>query len=123
MNFERFMKIMSIIYALVGLGFYFGHSILENILALETAPNLFWLTLTGSMMAMLSCLSWLSSLEPNNPAYVQVHLLSKSMSVLGFIVANFIDQQRIGYFVGAGVDLTILLVVFFSYRMYRGTAQ
>jgi hypothetical protein len=115
-TFTTVMKIYTGIYIVVGIFFFVFHAELAQLLMMQPAPNRFWVTLTVSMMAMLAYVAWQSSQRPRERAFVHVHLLSKTVSVAGFLLSFVLDPAVWAYLVGAVTDFSIILVVLFFYR-------
>lgn len=118
--FSKIMYIYSYIYIIVGVLFYFFHHVLEAILKLQASPDRFWVALATSMMMMLGFTAWQSAKRPNDDAYIKLHMLSKGVSVLGFVLAALLEGQNyIAYSVGAVTDGSILMMVWWLNRGHR----
>jgi O-antigen/teichoic acid export membrane protein len=118
-EFVAVMRAFAVIYAAVGLFFFGLHAYLARTLGMEAAPNRFWVVLTLSMMMMLSYLSWQSSKRPAEKAFVHCHLLSKFVSVTGFLVSFALDPATWGHIVGAVTDAAVFVTVLFFYLRSR----
>ena len=117
-RFTVAMRGFSWLYLAGGLAFLLMPNVVSHVLVLASPIDRFWVALSVSMMAMLAYLSRESSRDPANTACVKAHLLSKTVSVAGFLFAYLIvDRPLAAYLVGAGVDLAILLSV---WRLWRG---
>jgi hypothetical protein len=114
-EFVAVMKVLAVIYAAVGFLFFGLHALLAQTLGMEAAPNRFWVVLTLSMMLMLSYLAWQSSRRPEEKAFVHCHLLSKAVSVTGFVVSFALDAAVWGHIVGAVTDAAVFGTVAFFY--------
>lgn len=114
-EFVKVMQVFAVIYAAVGLFFFMLHAVLAQWLRMEAAPNRFWVVLTLSMMLMLSFLSWQSSRKPNDAAFVHCHLLSKAVSVTGFLISYALEPAVWGHIVGAVTDGAVFITVGFFY--------
>lgn len=118
-DFVKVMKAFALIYAAVGFFFFVLHAVLAQWLKMEAAPNRFWVVLTLSMMLMLSFLSWQSSRRPSETAFVQCHLLSKFVSVSGFLISFALEPAVMGHIVGAITDGAVFLTVAYFYLRAR----
>ncbi len=121
-GFVLFMRAMTFVYALGAIAFFFGQEILGQLLLMPVSTERFWVALAVSMMAMLSFISWKSSRRPGNPAWVQVHLLSKAVSVAGFLIAFVFYESLPAYFFSGALDAAILAAVYFLHRKDYGSA-
>lgn len=121
-QFVWVMRFFSLIYLGVGSLFFFkpvfifdliniGPKNLKLFLEVPYSSESFWLVLTASMMAMLCLLSICSSLYPKSKSYIFIHLVSKTVSVTGFIYCFFTQTQYFAYLVGAVTDTWVALVV------------
>lgn len=111
-RFAAAMRGFSWLYLAGGLAFLLLPGVVSRVLGLAPPMDRFWVALSVSMMAMLAFLSRESSRDPANAACVKAHLLSKAVSVAGFLFAYLVaDRPLSAYLVGAGVDFTILLSV------------
>jgi hypothetical protein len=121
-QFVWVMRAFVVIYLVVGGLFFFKPDFIFDLLniaprnfsfytEIPQSSERFWLVLTASMMAMLCLLSLFSSFDPRNKAYVAVHLLSKTVSVLAFSYLFLREQTYFAYLVGAITDTWVALVV------------
>jgi hypothetical protein len=73
----------------------------------------FWLVLAVSMVSMLSAISFLAAKSPQIRGYAFVHVLSKVVSVLGFLYVFRNHQPYFAYLVGVITDAPIAVIVAF----------
>lgn len=116
------MKIFAFVYFAVGLLFFFmpeetfyliniGPKVFKIFEEIPPPSEHFWIVLTTSMMAMLSAVSLLASMNPRVKGFVMIHLLSKGVSVAGFLYCFFKYEPYFAYLVGAITDLSIFILV------------
>ncbi|MEK6704784.1 MAG: hypothetical protein AABZ06_03265 [Bdellovibrionota bacterium] len=133
-NYRRLMRLLGVLYALAGAWFFLApDSVLQLInlgpkyfnlaFVIPIPADRFWLVLAVSMMAMLSALSFLSAEDPANRGYPFVHLLSKLVSLGGFIAMFFLYGRYFAYLVGAFVDLLLALIVLWDGFVRRPGAK
>lgn len=122
-QFIAVMKVFSVIYAVGGVLFYAFHSLMTQLLQMPGSQDHFWVALATSMMAMLSYLSWLSSKHPHEKAFVQIHMLSKTVSVTGFLIGFALDHALWGYLVSAVTDSAVIVIVLYFYRRANAAAE
>jgi hypothetical protein len=121
--FSTVMYMYSYIYVIVGVLFYLFHGFLEEILNLQSAPDRFWVALTTSMMMMLGYVARQSAKKPDDQAYIKLHLLSKGVSTVGFVLAALFEgQYYLAYAVGAVTDGSIFIMVWWLARRLRVVA-
>lgn len=116
------MRFFAILYLLCGVFFFFrpaavfhilnvGPKIFEALVEIPPQAESFWLVLATSMMAMLCVTSFYSSLYPRAKGYVMVHVVSKAVSISGFLFLFLHQQRYFAYIAGAVIDALIVLVV------------
>ena len=115
------MKFFGVVYIAVGLAFFFIPNQLFYVMNLPTKLGLlepiaesaerFWLVMTSAMMAMLAALSFLAAESPGIRGYALVHILSKTVSIAGFLYAFINHGHCLAYLIGAATDLPIALYV------------
>lgn len=116
------MKVFAFMYFVVGLLFFFmpeetfyliniGPKVFGTFQEIPVPVERFWLVLATSMMAMLSLTALLSSQNPHVKGYLLLHMLSKSVSVAGFLYSFIRFQKYFAYLVGAVTDFSILVLV------------
>ena len=71
----------------------------------------FWVALSTSMTMMLSVTSFYSSLYPKIKGFVLIHIVSKVVSVAGFIYLFLRHAPYFAYILGAVVDSGVILIV------------
>lgn len=121
-RFFWFLRIMGVLYALLGLAFFFFSNEIFYLMNVgpqvfkitETIPNpteKFWLVLATSMMAMLSALSFLASESPWVRGYNLVHLLAKTASTAGFLYLFLNENRYFAYLLGVITDASIAVIL------------
>ena len=115
-QFKAVMRFFCVLYAVGGLLFYTFHSLMTSLMQIQGAQDHFWVALGTSMMAMLSALSWFSSKHPHEKSYVQIHMLSKVVSIVGFLLAFFLDNGHVAFLGCAVLDASVVVVVLTFFR-------
>ncbi|OFZ11596.1 MAG: hypothetical protein A2Z20_03160 [Bdellovibrionales bacterium RBG_16_40_8] len=116
MNYQNVMKIFTIIYILGAAFFFFLHNFIAELLGFTTTQMPFWVVLATSMMAMLSYISWQSSKTPASRELFMCHMLSKSVSVAGFIYYFFMTSFVWAFLIGAITDAAVIVIVASFYQ-------
>lgn len=81
------------------------------------SEDYFWLVLTVSLMSVLIYSAYKAQSDIiKNICYVNVIIISKIASTVGFIVALIFSVHAFAYLVGAIVDGSIFLITIFAYR-------
>ena len=131
------MRILGVVYALVGILFFFfpkevfylinvgprlfaTAGVAPSLLPIPDQTESFWLVLATSMMAMLSALSFLAAESPKVRGYALVHVLSKTVSVAGFIFLFLNDTRYFAYLVGVATDLPLAIAVTITHLRAAG---
>ena len=122
-QFAAVMKFFCVLYAVGGILFYAFHSLMTQLMQMPGSQDHFWVTLATSMMAMLSYLSWLSAKHPHEKTYVQVHMLSKTVSVTGFLLGFLLDHGLWGFLLSAVTDFAVIVIVLFFYRRANAAVE
>ncbi len=79
----------------------------------EKNTDFFWLPLVGSLMVVLSLLAYFSARDPKNKSLINLHIISKLISSLGYLYLFIFSSQIFGYIVGFALDLLICLYVLY----------
>lgn len=75
------------------------------------------------MMMMLGFIARQSAKNPDDEAYIKLHLLSKGVSTGGFLLAALLEgQYYLAYAVGAVTDGSIFIMVWWLARRLRVVA-
>lgn len=120
----KITKVLSFTYFVAGCTFLFLtnpliaamnvlHSLLPESLGLLPAnqsPDHFWIFLVFSMMMMLVFSCRQISLRPFDLSWHQIHILSKGISSLGFILGFFLHSPSVAYLIGFSTDFPLFLV-------------
>ncbi len=128
-KYQWFMRLLTVIYLLVGVAFFFYHDQLVDVLnlgskiftAFQPLPvsienkELFWTVLATSMMVMLSLTALFSSIYPTAASFLIIHLASKLTSTVSFIYLLKTQTPYFAYLVGTITDSFIFLVVLYFY--------
>ena len=122
-QFVAVMKFFCVLYAVGGVLFYAFHSLMTQLMQMPGSQDHFWVALATSMMAMLSYLSWFSSQRPHEKAFVQIHMLSKTVSVTGFLLGFMLDHGLWGYLVSAVTDAGVIVVVLYFSRRANAAVE
>ncbi len=117
-----FLRGMGLIYALLALFYFFfsseffylinaGPRFFKFTEAIPESTEKFWLTMTLSMLAMLSAISFLGAESPKTRGYTLTHLLSKTVSTVCFFYFFFNEHRYFAYLVGMVSDFIIALIL------------
>ncbi len=117
-----FLRVMGVIYALLAFLFFFfpseffylvnvGPKVFKITETIPDSSEKFWLVQGTSMLAMLSALSFLGAESPKTRGYLLVHLLSKTVSSVGFLYLFLNDHRYFAYLVGFIPDSLLGLVL------------
>lgn len=79
----------------------------------EKNTDLFWLPLVASLMFVLSLLAYFSAKNPKNISLINLHIISKFISSLGYLYLFLFSSKVFGYVVGFCLDLLICLYVYY----------
>lgn len=109
--YVKAMKVFTVIYAGGAAAFFFFHNIVAGLLQFDPTATPFWVVLATSMMAMLSYLSWQSSKHPSVRAFYTCHMISKSVSVIGFLYYYLMTDFNIAFLIGAITDSAVIVIV------------
>jgi hypothetical protein len=122
-QFAWVMRIFAFIYLVGGVMFFFMPG--ETFYLINVGPKVFkmfeeipdrmeerfWVVLATSMMAMLMVLSLYSSIYPKVKSYVLTHMVSKAVSVTGFIYLFIRHRPYFAYLLGAVTDSGVIVIV------------
>ncbi len=123
--FKLSMGILSIVYFIGGLFFFFipdGVNYILNFLPLflkileplpEKNTDYFWLPLVGSLMLVLSYIAYQSYRDPKNVVPLNTHILSKFISSTGYLYLFIFNKLAFGYLVGCVLDFAICIYVIY----------
>ena len=75
----------------------------------------FWLALAGSMMMVISYLSYKGGQDPSNHVAIRAVLICKLASSLFFLIGAVRTHNEL-YLIGTAVDFMIFTVIFFFYN-------
>ena len=79
----------------------------------EKNTDYFWLPLVASLMVVLSLLAYLSARDPKNKPLINIHIISKLISSLGYLYIFIFSSHIFGYIVGFALDLVICIYVLY----------
>ncbi len=123
--FKFSMRLLSLAYFIGALFFFFipdGVNYILNFLpiflkVLQPLPDknvdYFWLPLVGSLMFVLTYIAFQSSRDPHNKILLNVHILSKLISALGYFYLFVVHAYIFGYIVGGVLDFAICCFVLY----------
>ncbi|MCX8064598.1 MAG: hypothetical protein N3G21_05430 [Candidatus Hydrogenedentes bacterium] len=75
--------------------------------------DFFWLPLVGSLMFVLSLIAYHSAKDPKNTTLVNIHIISKFVSSMGYLYLFIFSSKIFGYIIGFTLDLLICIYVFY----------
>lgn len=99
---------------------FFSERFTPFLVPIPMANELFWMTLTASLMITLVFLCYWGQQDLKRNSFVVVPILvSKFTSTFFFFVFFLFHLRSLAYFTGALVDGTIFLITFYMYRRFQ----
>jgi len=95
-------------------------------LPLEPIPlpsEMFWFTLSVSMMYMIVYSAYLASKDEKNAVLWKVVIFSKATSTILFLIFFFLDVMSFAYIVGVLVDGPLFLIAFLVWKSYNNSKR